>query len=110
MNLIKHNFPETQYICEKTTKTQIVLHHTASGTSVNGDISWWRSNPERVATAFIIDREGIAHQLFDDEYWAYHLGLKQKVFTQARLPYKNIDKLSIGIELDSGRVAPTYGW
>lgn len=100
MNLIRHNFPTTQYIQEKTTKRQIVLHHTASGPGVDGDIAWWTKTPERVATHFIIDREGTVHQLFDETFWAYHLGLGQKVFTQMKVPYKQLDRQSIGIEID----------
>lgn len=107
MNLIQHNFPKTQYVNERTEKRQIVLHHTASGPGVDGDINWWMKTPERVATHFIIDREGRVHQLFDESFWGYHLGLEQKVFTQAHLQYKQLDKQSIGIELDSwGYLAP----
>jgi len=101
MNLIRHNFPKTQYLQEKTTKRQIVLHHTASGPGVDGDIAWWNKTPERVATHFLIDRDGTVHQLFDEQYWAYHLGLEQKVFTQMHVPYRQLDKQSIGIEIDS---------
>lgn len=64
MNVISHNFPDTQYLKERTVKRQIVLHHTASGPGVDGDINWWMRTPERVATHFIIDREGQVHQLF----------------------------------------------
>lgn len=101
MNLIQHNFPSAQYVNERTEKRQIVLHHTASGPGVDGDINWWMKTPERVATHFIIDREGQVHQLFDESFWGYHLGLEQKIFTQAKVPYKQLDKQSIGIELDS---------
>lgn len=101
MNLIRHNFPTTQYVRERTEKRQIVLHHTASGPGVDGDINWWMKTPERVATHFIVDREGQVHQLFDEEFWAWHLGLQQKVFTQMGVPYKQLDRQSIGIEIDS---------
>lgn len=101
MNLIRHNFPTTQYVRERTEKRQVVLHHTASGPGVDGDINWWMKTPERVATHFIVDREGQVHQLFDEEFWAWHLGLQQKVFTQMGVPYKQLDRQSIGIEIDS---------
>lgn len=101
MNVVPHNFPATQYVQEVTEKRQIVLHHTVSGEGVAGDINWWMSTPERIATPFLIDRQGVIHQVFDDKFWAYHLGLAQKVFTQAHLPYKQLDRQSIGIELDS---------
>jgi len=87
-------FPEDQYIKEIYPKTQIVLHHTISGTSVNGDISSWEGTPERVGTCIIVDRAGTPWQLFSSKYWAGHLGAGNS----------NLDKHSIGIEIDS------WGW
>lgn len=107
MKINKVNFPTSQYIQEVTQKRQIVLHHTVSGEGITGDVNWWMHTPERVATSFIIDRQGTIHQLFDDKFWAYHLGLEQKWFTLAKVPYKKLDPLSIGIELDSwGALTP----
>lgn len=105
MIVMRHTFPSDQYVQEKTDKKQIVLHHTVSGNGVDGDISWWRKTKERVATHYLIDREGVVHILFDEGYWAYHLGLKNSHFRG--LPYQNLDRQSIGIELDSwGAVVP----
>ena len=95
------DFPETQYVREKTDKKQIVLHHTVSGDSVNGDMSWWLHTKERVATAYVISREGHLHRCFDDQYWAYHLGLTNSHFTRFGLGYRKLDPQAIGIELDS---------
>lgn len=100
-NIISVNFPQTQYIKEKTAKTQIVLHHTASGPGAEGDIAWWRKTPERVATHFIIERDGDIYQLFDLDYWAYHLGLSNANFQKVGVPYRPLDRNTIGIELDS---------
>ena len=93
------DFPETQYVREKTEKKQIVLHHTVSGDSVNGDMSWWLHTRERVA--YVISREGHLHRCFDDQYWAYHLGLSNHHFTRFGLGYRKLDPQAIGIELDS---------
>ena len=95
------NFPESQYIREATEKRQIVLHHTVSGDSVNGDMSWWLHTTERVATAYVISREGHLHRCFDDKYWAYHLGLTTHHFAKFGLNYRKLDPHAIGIELDS---------
>lgn len=38
-------------------------------------------------------------QCFSSKNWAYHLGLKQEVFTEAGVSYKSLDKISIGIEI-----------
>ncbi len=100
---INYNYqlPETQYIKEITTKNQIVLHHTCSGDGIDGDVTWWKKTPERVAAQYIISRDGRVYELFSDNYWAYHLGIKKSVFTEKGLSWQNLDKQSIGIELDS---------
>lgn len=95
------NFPETQYRRETTAKRQIVIHHTVSGDGVEGDMNWWLHTTERVATSFIIGRDGNIHKCFGDDFWAYHLGLSNLHFTAFGLPYKQLDRQSIGIELDS---------
>lgn len=90
-------FPDDQYVKEVTTKKQICIHHTASGEGIEGDVNWWKKTPERVATPFLIDRKGVIYQLFDEKYWAHHLGLKVANNTI-------LNKQCIGIELDS------WGW
>jgi N-acetyl-anhydromuramyl-L-alanine amidase AmpD len=95
------SFPDTRYFREKTEKTQITLHHTVSGPEVEGDVAWWLQGTERIATSYIIDREGRLHKCFDDDYWAWHLGCKAAVFAAKGLPYKKLDPHNIGIELDS---------
>ncbi|MCR4826226.1 MAG: N-acetylmuramoyl-L-alanine amidase [Bacteroidales bacterium] len=101
MNIKQKALPEGQYVRENTVKRQIVLHHTASGPGIDGDYQWWKSTPERVATHFIIDREGQVWQLFPEENWAFHLGLSKTHFAKFGLAWQNLDRQSIGIELDS---------
>ncbi len=101
MNIIRRYLPEGQFVRETTPKNQIVLHHTASGPGVDGDIAWWEGTPERVATHFIIDRQGQVWQLIAEEHWAHHLGVSAETFRRLGLPYLNLDRQSIGIELDS---------
>ena len=83
-------FPEEQYIRNSIQKNQIVLHHTVSGGDGTGDINWWKSRGERVATAFIINRDGLILQLFSTDYWAGHIG-----------KFSQLNQRSIGIELVS---------
>lgn len=99
-NIIRVQFPDSQFVKEETAKTQIVLHHTASGPGIDGDLAWWRKTPERVATHFIIDRAGQIYQLFDLRYWGWHLGLSNKDFSSMGCTYRNLDKTSVGIEID----------
>lgn len=86
--------PKSQYYRTEHPKTQIVLHHTASGPKTSGDISWWLNDPYRIATAFIISRTGEIKQLFNSRFWAHHLGMSN-IYNGIR------NKQSIGIELDS---------
>ena len=67
-DIIQVDFPENQYIKEQTDKKQIVLHHTVSGQGVEGDVAWWRSTVERIATAIIVGWDGKIYQSFSTKY------------------------------------------
>lgn len=100
--IIQVNFPETQYIKEQTQKNQIYLHHTVSnGINSLADINYWLSTTERIATSIIIQNDGTPYQCFSTKYWGYHLGVKKEVFAAHGIPYINLDKYSIGVEIDS---------
>lgn len=98
---------DSEYIPEISAKTQIVLHHTAGNSSgVNVVHDWDNDKMGRVATCVVISGKGAKNspdgeivQCFSSKHWAYHLGIKKEVFEAHGLPYKNIDKLSIGIEI-----------
>jgi N-acetyl-anhydromuramyl-L-alanine amidase AmpD len=92
-------FPETQYVKEATKKSQIYLHHTAGGSSADAVYDWWRTNKEKVATAFVISGMGEVVRGFDPKYWAFHLGLKESAFHSLGLKYQSLDKISVGIEI-----------
>lgn len=80
------------YIQTETPKDLIVLHHTVGG-SAKSTIDYWKSDANRIATAYIIERNGEIFEVFDPKYWAFHLGLKNSGGA--------VDKRSIGIELAS---------
>lgn len=82
------------YIMAETEKDLIVLHHTVGGSAIS-TINYWKTDPEqqRIATAYIIERNGEIFEVFNPKYWAYHLGLKGTNGV--------VDKRSIGIELAS---------
>jgi N-acetyl-anhydromuramyl-L-alanine amidase AmpD len=65
--------PATQYRAKETAKTGIVLHHTV-GSSAKSTVDYWKSTNERVATAYIIERDGTVYECFDPRFWAYHIG------------------------------------
>lgn len=110
MKIQQLDFPVNQYHKEITAKKQIVIHHTVSGDGINGDKSWWASTPDREGCHYIIDRTGNIYQLIKNEYWVSHLGLTTDMFKSIGMPYQNLNKSSIGIELDSwGPVLPSAG-
>ncbi|HQI42433.1 MAG TPA: N-acetylmuramoyl-L-alanine amidase [Ignavibacteriaceae bacterium] len=91
MNLVKVKFPESEYFQEKTKKELIVLHHTVSCTA-KSSIDWWQQDKGgmRVATSYVVDKDGTIYQLFDDSFWAYHIGKGSTKYHNQR---------SIGIEI-----------
>lgn len=96
-------FPEDQYMPVRVNKEQVVIHHTVSGDNVDGDIRWWISTKDRIATPFLISREGVLNQTFSSSMWAHHLGIKGSVFKKYGLPNINtfLNMSSIAIEIDS---------
>lgn len=75
MEIIKKYLTNGQYFGDSFSKTSIFLHHTVS-TTANSAWRWWNSTPDRVGTAYIIDRDGTIIECFDPSHWAYHLGIK----------------------------------
>lgn len=98
--------PEDQYVKKEYNKNIIVLHHTASGGSAKSDVDYWKSNSEKIATAFVIDRDGTIWQCFSSKYYAAHLGTPTSTFKKFNInnTVLNLHKHSIGIELDN------WGW
>lgn len=105
MNLKQVSFPSSQYIQEEHPKVQVYLHHTAGNASGEQVFAGWATNPERIATCVAISGKGTncvdgqIVQGFSSKYWAYHLGLKESTFNKYGVPYKSLDKISIGIEI-----------
>jgi N-acetyl-anhydromuramyl-L-alanine amidase AmpD len=93
------DFPKEQYKQVVTQKNQIVLHHTGSGSNAEGVARYWKGNPKKIATGFIIDASGELYQLFDSKYCGYHLGVSKREFNHFGLPYKQLNFSSIGLEL-----------
>mgnify|MGYP003142935517 FL=1 len=88
-----------------TPKKQIYIHHTAGATkSPSRTIAGWSKRTDHVATHYITNNLGDKEQLYADEAWANHLGIKQSVFSRAGVKFQNLNKISLGIEMQS------YGW
>lgn len=101
--IISSPVDESQYYHDIYPKKQIIGHHTVSGPGISGDIAWWNKFKDHVCTPYIIDRDGGIHQCFNENYWAYALGLKSHLLLQAgsELGKTQIEKAAIHIELDS---------
>lgn len=87
----QYPFPEEKYFHEEYQKKQIVLHHTVSGPGIDGDVSTWANGKYNVGVSIIVDRNGVAWQLFPSKYWAYHLGTGDH----------DLDRHSVAIEIDN---------
>ena len=80
---------ENQYYTKEYPKKYIFLHHSAGGSAASS-VAHWASNPEHIATPYIIDRDGTIYECYSPSLWAYHLGVKGN---------SQIEKESIGIEI-----------
>ena len=79
---------------EKTNKTQIVLHHTATKDTSNemqGILNYWGGKTQDVngafikkpiSTHYIIDRQGNYVQVMPDNYWAYNSSPSENTLVQ----------------------------
>lgn len=103
MNIRQINFPESQYIGEVFPKAQIYLHHTAGGPNAENVFNGWGTTRDRIATCVVINgygsNDGQIVQGFSSKFWAYHLGINNSHFSRFRLPFTNLDRISIGIEI-----------
>jgi N-acetyl-anhydromuramyl-L-alanine amidase AmpD len=81
--------PPKDYVAVATPKDLIVLHFTA-GQTARSAYETWTQDPRRIATAYIVDRDGTIYEMFDPRYWASHLGIRGGPVH---------DRRSIGIEI-----------
>lgn len=85
---------DVQYFKQIFKKTQIFLHFTAGGPDAKNVINFWDDTSDRIATAYVIDRNtSEVFECFDPNFWGYHLGVKGSNGA--------LDKASIGIEICS---------
>jgi N-acetyl-anhydromuramyl-L-alanine amidase AmpD len=88
------------YYKESSPKKQIYLHHTAgTGKAENVFGNWQLDKIGKIGTCVAIGRDGTIAQGFGSEFWAYHLGLTSAPFKANGIPFINLDKISIGIEI-----------
>lgn len=81
-----------QFVEERHTKDLLVIHHSVGG-SARSTFEYWESDPRRVSTAYIIDRDGTIYETFDPSFYAFHIAVPGAGV--------QLEKRSIGIELAS---------
>lgn len=85
--------PADQVYLESWPKRQVYIHHTVGG-SAESSFKHWLQQPEKIGTAYIIDRDGTIYEVFPPQFWCHHLGLKHKRNNE-------LNQRSIGIEIAS---------
>jgi len=84
INSTKYVLPNGNFYSVAQAKLGIILHHTNGWAIVNGtkdtpsmnSFNWWKSRENiHISTAYTIDIKGNIYNHFQDNYWAYHLGL-----------------------------------
>jgi hypothetical protein len=86
---------------EVTPKKQIVIHHTAGGQDIANEVRWWSTRTDRVSTHYITNNAGEKEQVFPDENWSNNLGVKGSTFKSLGLPYQNLNRTSLSIEMQA---------
>lgn len=99
-NVIYKPLPKDQYLSGSKINS-ICLHHTAGG-SAQSTINWWGMDKSRIATHFVVDRDGTVYQTVPLDCWAYHLYVASPG-NKIESKYKRMkhDITSLGIEICS---------
>jgi N-acetyl-anhydromuramyl-L-alanine amidase AmpD len=97
--ILQHRLKKGQFFEENSEKKQIYLHHTAGNGNAEGVARFWNSNDSQIATAFVVGENGTIVQCFSSKHWAWHLGIDSEDFIRMDSKYKNLNKLSVGIEI-----------
>jgi hypothetical protein len=96
------NYPMAKIFYDgPTSKNQIVIHHTAGRQNIAKTIRSWSKRTDHVATHYITNNQGEKEQLFADEAWANHLGIKSSTFRALGVEYQNLNKTSLSIEMQA---------
>jgi N-acetyl-anhydromuramyl-L-alanine amidase AmpD len=104
MQIVKQPLSLDQYDQAIFPKKQVYLHHTAGNSDPFATIKDWQTDERgKIATAYVIggwgNNDGVVVEAFDPKYWAWHLGITTQIFTEHKIPYQALDKISIGIEV-----------
>lgn len=86
-----------EFFRDKFPKKQIVWHHTEGHDNVNGVVDWWKNDGrQNIATSALIGKAGNFVQVFDNDFWAYSLGIKSNAYKNG---FNGADKTCVAVEL-----------
>jgi N-acetyl-anhydromuramyl-L-alanine amidase AmpD len=88
-----------RYVHQASFKNQIVMHHTVSGDNAQKVVDYWKKQPSLIGTSHLIDRQGKIYQVYDDSFWAGHVGDTTQDMAKFSLIPRNCSKSSLGVEL-----------
>jgi N-acetyl-anhydromuramyl-L-alanine amidase AmpD len=95
INTTKFRLPTTEYFTEPQPKQMVMLHFTAGLTAESAFLTF-KGSPSKVATPYVVDRDGTIYELFPPECWAIHLFRHKK----GEYPfYYQLEKCTIPIEI-----------
>jgi N-acetylmuramoyl-L-alanine amidase len=111
--IVQDKLSPKEYFAEEFPKQQIYLHHTVSHPSPINSIQYWRQEPYRIGTAFLVagkpypadkHKDGAIYQCFSSKHWSYHLASH---FSGNKIPNKyktmevtrKLEKGAVGIEI-----------
>ncbi len=94
--IINYPLKAKQWFASKVKKKFIVWHGSQSRTSetpVNNSpgraasrIDYFNANDDKVACAYLVDRNATIYSLYPDNEWSYHLFLKDKYYDKVSIP------------------------
>lgn len=99
LNLVQERLSPGQFLTQEYPKSQVYLHHTAGGGDARRVSKHWNQNSSKIATAFVIGENGEIVQCFSSKHWAWHLGVGTEIFKKNKIPFRDLNKTSIGIEI-----------
>jgi N-acetyl-anhydromuramyl-L-alanine amidase AmpD len=96
-----------QYVVEKRVPKGICLHHTA-GYTASSSIAWWNKNAEKVATPWVIEKNGTKYLCHPEaDGWAWHMGSRVTSFERQTI---GVEIVNIGfLTLKGNTLFDAYG-
>lgn len=80
----------------------VIIHFTGSPKGIQGDIEWAKNPNSKVSFHLLVDKNGTVIQCANFREITWHAGVSQwKSTNNKNRIYKNLNKYSIGIEIDN---------